>query len=216
MKKVKEMLSSIITIVLLLCIGAGIGFHYGLHFSDPEKLPVEDLSPDLKLPGESESRVITCEEIEVALFEIQELSTHAGRYTVCRNEDEVREVLGWDIFGIATNSISIRCQGIVKVGFDVSEIIVTIDAESKTVYIKLPEAKVLDNYVIWDTVECVETNNMFNPIEFSQYQTIIAEMEAEGLETMVEAGIFNSAREHFEAIVVTYLSGITTYNIVVV
>ena len=83
-------------------------------------------------------------------------------------------------------------------------------------YIKLPEAKVLDNYVIWDTVECVETNNMFNPIEFSQYQTIIAEMEAEGLETMVEAGIFNSAREHFEAIVVTYLSGITTYNIVVV
>lgn len=214
MKKVQEVLSAILTIIIIFGIGAVGGYFYRDSRQETEGEIVEHQNNDLILPGETERRKITKNEIEAALVSIQEFATYSGKYTVEKTAEEVRDVLGWDVFGATTNSISMKCQGVAKVGFDVSEITVEVDNDSETIYIHLPSAKVLDNYVIWDTVECEEKNNVLNPIEFTQYQAIISEMEEEGLEKTKELGIFDNAREHFEKIVKQFLSGMTDYKIV--
>lgn len=214
MKKVKELLGSLLVIVLLLGVGAFGGYYYATRYGANE-IVLQDDGQDLKLPGETEVRVITANEVEAAIEEIQEFATYIGRYSVVKSEDDIRKEFGWDFFGLTTNSISIKCEGVVKVGYDLSGVSVAVDDESRTVYIKLPEPKVLDNYVIWDSVECEEKNNILNPIEFSQYQTIISEMESDGLEKVLDEGIFDAARENFRTVVTHYLSGITDYRIVV-
>ena len=63
------------------------------------------------------------------------------------------------IFG-TTNSIEIKASGVVKVGYDMSKMVINVDNDSSKIYIKLPEIQLNDNYVIWDTVTCSESNNL--------------------------------------------------------
>ena len=58
------------------------------------------------------------------------------------------------IFG-TTNSIEIKASGVVKVGYDMSKMVINVDNDSSKIYIKLPEIQLNDNYVIWDTVTCL-------------------------------------------------------------
>lgn len=72
-------------------------------------------------------------------------------------------------------------------GYDISDISIKVD--DYKIYIALPQAQLNDNYVIWDTVECEEKNNIFNPISFDQYQEFIDEIEEKGLSQVEEKGI---------------------------
>ena len=74
------------------------------------------------------------------------------------------------------------CTGIVKAGYSLEDIAVRVDNESMKIYVALPQAKIMSNQLIWDSVVCNEQNSMLNPIDFEQYQTLISEIESEGLE----------------------------------
>ena len=112
----------------------------------------------------------------------------------------------------STNSIEITCKGIVKVGYNMADIVVKVDDEK--IYISIPEARLNDNYVIWDSVECNESNSIFNPIEFSQYEEIIAEIEEKGLEDVISQGIYQSAEENLKVLIEAFLSEFDDYEIV--
>ena len=88
-------------------------------------------------------------------------------------------------------SYHLEGAGCVKVGYDVSDIKIRVDDDK--IYISIPEARLNDNYLIWDTLECSEANSILNPIEFSQYQEIIDEIEEMGLEEVESQGIYQSA-----------------------
>ena len=146
---------------------------------------------DLKLPGENEKSIVTIEEVEAKLKGIAELSSYSGEYTVTYGRDSARYWLdNIKIFG-TTNSIEIKASGVVKVGYDMSKMVINVDNDSSKIYIKLPEIQLNDNYVIWDTVTCSESNNILNPIEFSQYEEIVDEIEQMGLED-VESCLLNN------------------------
>lgn len=113
-----------------------------------------------------------------------------------------------------TNTITIECSGVVKVGYEVEDIEIKVDNDSLKIYISLPEAQVLDNYVIWDTVRCQEENNILNPIDFEQYQDIISEIETEGLALAEADGIYEDAEANMETIICNFLSGFEDYEIV--
>ena len=115
------------------------------------------------------------------------------------------------MFG-STNSITITYNGIVKVGYDISDIIVKVDDE--TIYISIPEARLNDNYVIWDSLECDESNNIFNPIEFAQYQELVKEIEDMGLEQVTEQGIYKKAEENLKVLINVFLAEFDDYEIV--
>lgn len=155
---------------------------------------------------------VTVQELRTELKEISDLSTYEGKYTTSFSTEEARKVLGGVEVPFSKNKIEISAEGVVKVGYDFSEI--GIDVEDSTIYISLPEPQVNDNYLIWDTVECDETNNILNPIEFEQYKTIIAGMEKKGLESAEGKGIYASAEENIKNIISLFLAKFEGYEVV--
>lgn len=127
-------------------------------------------------------------------------------------KDETRYLLDkMPILG-TTNSIEITCKGVVKVGFDLAEIQVKISGDN--IIISIPEARVNDNYVIWDTVTCIENNNILNPIEFTQYQEIVEEIEKKGYEEAIQQGIYQKAENHMKRLISAFLGEFKDYQII--
>ena len=201
--------------LLVLALVFGAGYYVGRQKQKGEETVVDsddDEKIDLELPGETEKRVVTVEEVKTKLVELDELATYSGEYTVTLGKDETRYLLDDIAVPITTNSIEITCDGIVKVGYDVSDINVKVDDEK--IYISLPESEVLDNYVIWDSIECDEENNILNPIEFSQYQELIDEIEEKGLAQAEEQKIYDKAEENVKEIIEEFLACFDGYEIV--
>ena len=144
---------------------------------------------------------------------MSELTTYCSEYDQVLGKDDLRAVLEDVNLFFTKNSITISAKGIVKVGYDVSDFRVEVD--NNKIYITVPQAKLNDNYVIWDTVQCSEKNNIFNPIEFEQYQEIITEIEARGLEDAVNNGIYEKSDKQVKKLVKEFLSEFTDeYEIV--
>ena len=206
MKRLK-VFRDVIAVVLVFVVTFGAGYGVAKYTIESEEIVVEkevENSVDLNLPGEVEKRSVTVEEVESKLMEMAELTTYSGEYTVTYGKDEARYLLdNIKVFG-TTNSIEITASGVVKIGYDMNEIVVKVDDDK--IYIKLPEAKINDNYVIWDTVSCSESNNILNPIEFSQYEELVDEIEKIGLEDVEARGIYESATENVKKIMNGFLS----------
>ena len=207
----KDTLRGLLVVLISLALGFGAGYFY---CQDQNKGDVvADANPgDLKLPGEVERRVVTVQDVESKLEEMAELTTYAGEYTVTLGKDEARYLLDNLKIPGTTNSIEITASGIVKVGYDMKAINVKV-SDSK-IFISIPEAHLNDNYVIWDSVSCTESNSMFNPIEFSQYQEIVSEIEKMGLEDVESRGIYEDAKENLKKVMNGFLSEFVDYEIV--
>lgn len=214
MKKFLSVVRDIVTVALILAVTFGAGYYVGGNANKEEAVVVEDSSDtfDLELPFEVEKRVVTVEEVESKLVEIGELSTYSGEYTYTLGKDEARYWLDKIPVLGSTNSIEITCNGIVKVGYNMNDIVVKVDDDK--IYISIPEAKLNDNYVIWDSVVCNESNSIFNPIEFSQYQEIIDEIEAKGLEDVTSKGIYQKAEKNLKVLIEAFLAEFSDYTIV--
>lgn len=214
MTKISKYLSEIMSIVIVL---GGVfygGYCFGIKTIEPKVEEVEKSETsnfDLKLPGEVEKRVVTKDEVESKIYEISELSTYSGEYTVKKSIDESRYFIDTIRIPGTKNTIEINCTGEVKIGYDMSEIVVKVGED--TIYVALPEANVVDNHIFWDSIECEEKNSPFNPIDFSQYKELVNEIEAEGLANVESDGIYNKADEHFEEIIKEFLSEFEDYEI---
>lgn len=217
MAKVWKAISSTIAVLLTLAIVFGAGYFVG-SFPDEDAEVVEPINPteeefDLKLPAEVEKRIVTVEEVEVVLVDVSQFSTYSGEYTTTKSAEYTRYFLDNIAVPGTTNTINLECKGIVKVGYDVDEITIKVDNDSQNIYISLPAPKVLDNYVIWDSVKCREENNILNPIDFEQYQGLISEIEDEGLGLVEADGIYEDAEANMETIIRNFLSGFEDYEI---
>lgn len=204
--------------MLTLSLVFGAGYFVG-SFPDEEAEIVEPINPaeekfDLELPAEVEKRIVTVEEVEVMLVDISQFSTYSGEYTTTKLAEYTRYFLDNIAVPGTTNTINLECKGIVKVGYDVEEITIEVDNDSKKIYISLPAPKVLDNYVIWDTVKCQEENNILNPIDFEQYQALISEIEDDGLALVEADGIYADAEENIITIIRNCLSGFEDFEII--
>ena len=218
MAKIWKAISSTVAVLFTLAIVFGAGYFVG-SIPDEEAEVVEPVAPaeeefDLELPAEVEKRVVTAEEIEVVLVDISQFSTYSGEYTATKSAEYTRYFIDDIPVPGTTNDIAIECQGIVKVGYDVENIAITVDNDSQKIYISLPAPRVLDNYVIWDTVKCQEENNILNPIDFGQYQALIAEIETTGLAQVEAKGIYEDAAENMMIIIRNFLSGFEDFEIV--
>ena len=218
MAKIWKAISSTVAVLFTLAIVFGAGYFVG-SIPDEEAEVVEPVAPaeeefDLELPAEVEKRVVTAEEIEVVLVDISQFSTYSGEYTATKSAEYTRYFIDDIPVPGTTNDIAIECQGIVKVGYDVENIAITVDNDSQKIYISLPAPRVLDNYVIWDTVKCQEENNILNPIDFEQYQALIAEIETTGLAQVEAKGIYEDAAENMMIIIRNFLSGFEDFEIV--
>ena len=213
MKKAMKTLAALCAMLLFAALGFGGGLWYSAR--TPDAATVTPVPADvLSLPGEAEKVVVTREEIEAVLCEIREFATYSGRYTVSKTEDVWRS-LDERALPLTRNTVAVRCEGVVKAGYDLDRVSVEVDDRSETVYIRLPEVSVLDNYVIVDTVDASgSVNNPLHPLHFEQYRDVIIGVEEEGLAQVTEKGLFRHAEESFRKLVTQCLAGVTDYRIV--
>lgn len=211
-KIVREIVSAIIVIAMFVGI-FGAGYWYGRLTKGKIVNQQESKTFDLKLPGEVERRTITKNEVETKLIAIGELSTYMGEYEVERTEEQTRYMLDNIPVPGTTNEIGIKCVGIVKVGYDMEDIVVKVDNESQKIYVAIPEPDIKDNYIKWDSIENTENNNILNPIEFSQYQNLFSELEEQGLEDAIDKGVYDDANSHLKEVINSFLSCFEDYQI---
>lgn len=220
MKTVKEIGSTIAVILFFLAVGFCFGYGLRLYLQTGQAEIVEKDNRgggnqfDLQLPGEVTKRIVTKEEIVNKLEPISELATYSSKYTISKTVDSTRNVIDNIPIPGTTNTISLECTGIVKVGYDITEINPTIDNKSQKIYIALPAPSLLDNYVIWDSVTYTESNSILNPIAFGQYKTLIEEIEQAGLEQAKKDGVYDDAEEHIKSLISIFLAGFEEYEIV--
>ena len=215
MKKAISNIVYTVFCIALLALVFGAGYYMGTNNENGEIMSASDSADyGAQLPGETVVSVITEEDIEVQLHEIGELSTYIGEYTVEITEGTSRHILEDISIPLTQNLINLKCTGNVKVGYDLDDIDVRVDNTSKKVYISVPEPEVKSNYIIWDTIEYSEKNNVLNPIQFSQYKDLIGKIEEDGLQQAEDDGIYNSAEENLKNIIVNYLGKFDDYEIV--
>ena len=213
--KISRVFRDAIAVITVAAVIFGAGYFVGKQSIEPEGVTVVNRankkSFDLRLPGEVKKQVITVEEVESKLMEMAELTTYSGEYIVTYGKDYPKYFLNDIKVPGATNSIEITVSGVVKVGYDVDEIVVEVDDDK--IFITLPKAKLNDNYIIWDTISCSESNNILNPIEFSQYEELVDEIEKIGLERAEAEGIYQKAEENVEQIMNGFLAEFKDYEI---
>ena len=213
-KAVRDVAMGLLLIAILLAVGFGGGYAYRQYMLEQSAEVVDNsVDPGLSLPGEAEKRIVTIDEVEAKLVEIDQLATYMGEYTATKSAEYSRHILDDIPVPGTTNSIAIDCTGVVKVGYTVSDIVPTVDNESEKIYTALPTPDVLDNYVIWDSVQYAESNNILNPIDFAQYQTLIQEIEKEGLAKAEEEGLYQAAEENVKMVIQNFLAGFEGYEI---
>ena len=205
--KNRHIVRRMISLILALAIGFGAGYYV----SNSMKWDFEDEDDSDSIV--TEKRSVTAEDISAKLVEIKEISTYSCEYTVKESVDSKRFLLDDIAIPLTKNKITISCDGIVKVGYDIDEIKVSVDDVSQTVYIGLPQAKLNDNYIIWETVKCKETNNILNPIDFDDYQKLIGELEAKGLAAAEENGIYTDAEQNMKMIIINFLAEFDGYKV---
>lgn len=214
MKKLGKLISIIFSVVIVVGSAFTGGYFLGIK-QIPEYEVVENTADenDLQLPGEVEKSIVTVDEIKSKLNEISEFSTYESEYEVTKGKEYVRHMLDDIAVPGTANEVTLKCKGVVKVGYNLSEINPVVDPESGIIYIALPEIKVNDNYLIWDTMECIENNNILNPIDFAQYKELATEMETQGLKDAESKGIYAKGEEYVKELIVNFLGCFDGYEV---
>ena len=214
MNKFGKLISIIISVFIVAGSAFAGGYYVGIN-QTPEYEVVENTvaENDVQLPGEVEKSIVTVDEIKSKLKEISEFSTYESEYEVSKGKEYVRHMLDDIAVPGTANEVTLKCKGVVKVGYNLSEINPVVDPESGIIYIALPEIKVNDNYLIWDTMECVEDNNILNPIDFAQYKELATEMETQGLKDAESKGIYAKGEEYVKELIVNFLGCFDDYEV---
>lgn len=215
--KIFAKIGSVILILASLIGAFGLGCYYTeLNQENKTEIfePQQSEEVDLQLPGETVTREHIVHEIESTLEKISEFSTYSSKYTITDGDKFARKWIDeWNIPG-ATNSIQVTASGIVKVGYDFNDIKKDVDFDNKKIYISLPEIKVLENHVIWDSIKVVENNNILHPISFSQYQDIISGIEKSGLEDAINKGLLEQGEESIKELLLVFLSDFEGFEVI--
>ena len=90
-----------------------------------------------------------------------------------------------------------------------------VDNDSQKIYVSLPEAKINSNQLMWDSsMECNEKNNILNPIDFEQYQTLISDIKAEGLREAEKNGLYDTVEQNAKNLITNFLGCFVGYEVV--
>jgi len=155
---------------------------------------------------------LTDDHIEETLTQIGELATTSFEYSNQKTVTDTRKIFGFDIPG-TTKTVTIVYSGVIKVGYDVLTLPCAVDEAEKTLTFTLPQPTVLDNYIILDTLQCTDGNNILNPIGSEDIVGYFGEIEAEELARAEENGIYEQAEEQLKSILIHYFADFPDYTV---
>ena len=174
-----------LTVILIAALAAGGIFIYQKFFRDDDQVTTETL------------------DIEGVISEIGELAT--AEYSFKAPEVMEREKLSlWGLTIPGTGNKVIFCyEGTVKAGIALSDVKVTVNENNKTVFIRLPDAKILsteldnDSFEIYDEEKGVFSKN-FNLTDFNEAQK---DLKDNVKQSAIESGLLNKAAENAQLLI---------------
>ena len=173
---------------------------------------IQNLETQLNVAREETSHVeITDIHIEHKLEQISELATYSYTYSNYKEVENTRTLWGMDIPG-TKNKLEITYSGVIKAGFD--EIPTPeVDETRKQIKFVLPEAKVLDNYIILDELQTTDKNNIFNPIGSAQVVSYFSEIQEDEQARAIEEGLLTKAEENAKTIIKNFFAEFEEYEV---
>lgn len=151
--------------------------------------------------------------VEHQLSAIQELTTYSYTYSDFAIRESSRSFAGIKMPG-TTNTIIIVYNGTIKAGFDLSDVEIETDEDTKTVHITLPDVSVFSNEIDTDSIRTYEFNNIFNPITGAGFIEDLQKEKASHLEKAKEEGLLKLAEEHAKQTITTLFSAFDGYGVV--
>ncbi len=213
LKAIKNVVAAVIAIAIVFSAGYYVGKLPSVNAETTN--PSKNENFGLKLPGEIEKTVVTVDEVKAKIQEIGELTSCEGSYIVTKGQDFTRYMLDNIPVPGTTNHIELTCSGIVKAGYNLDDIAIKVDNNSKTIYVSLPNVKINSNQLIWDnSMECKEKNNILNPIDFEQYQILITDIKAEGLQEAENNGLYNMVEQNAKHLIENFLGCFVEYKVI--
>lgn len=155
---------------------------------------------------------LTDKVVMTKLQEIGQLATYSYEYKGVREIKDSKQLFGWNIPG-TTHTIHLSYDGIIKVGYEVSDIQVSVDNENKIINVRLPEPKVTDNSIALNADSYDQQNNILNPINGDEPIAELDTIKAEELEKAENAGIYELAKGNAKKLISGLLAGFDGYNV---
>lgn len=167
------------------------------------------------LPGPvAEEKVeITDQEVKEMLVSKSDLVTYSFEFDNVTEVKNTRQLFGHDV-PFTTNTVTIKYSGVIKTGYDVSQVKTSVDNDKCRIYVTLPEVKVTDKYLYEDKLEYSEKNNIFNPISSDKISECLEEILNTELQRAEEQNIYGLAEENAKEIITNILSVYDEYTVI--
>lgn len=207
----------ILIILLIAVLGAAIFGLYKGYLYQIDKTRNDTIAYMYENFIIKEKAEVTDVHIRQKLEAIGELATYSFEYTNEKTISDAKSLFGSKVAIPGTKSeISIVYSGVIKVGYEIMDIKCEVDNDRYLIYVTIPEAKVLDNYIKLDDLQCVEKNGIFNHITTAEVLEYFKGIEDEELVIAEEKGIYGFAEEQLEVIVRGLLESFEEYEVLFV
>ena len=188
-----------IAIVVLIAIAAG-----GLYFFFKGDFLGEIFS---KEAIESSPPVVNMAALEEQVLPIGELATIEYNYTTVISSTNSLKIKNWKV-PLTTNRIIVALDGTMKIGIDVSQILMDGSESTQTVTITIPKPVVQDHYTIEETLRVLdEKKNIFNPVTIEDYAKLSVAEKKKMEEKARKDGLFERAEEEAVRIITQFAEG---------
>lgn len=134
---------------------------------------------------------------------IGELNTAEYTYSIEYSHSDHRKIFNCNI-PLTEKSLSVLYSGEVNVGYNINDMKYTVIGN--TIFFKIPEP-IVENHISKEVVKN-ENNNIFNPIEASDYAKLRNGVLDEGLKKAVAKGAYETAESELKSILITHFEGL--------
>ncbi|MCF0106560.1 MAG: DUF4230 domain-containing protein [Holdemanella sp.] len=203
MKKIKRITFAVFVIALLVA-GGYVGWKY-----IPKSNNIVEASDGLIPPGKTTKAILVLNEIKSSIKELAEISTYEEEYSVKRAYEEPLWLFDEYAIPFTKNYLELDCNGIIKAGYNLEDI--EMNVKNGKICITLPEVKINSNELI--NCDFKEKNNTFNPINSTQYEELLAECKAMGLEEADKSKLYDKAEENAKKIIKDMVENISDYDV---
>lgn len=150
-----------------------------------------------------EAVVFDADAILEEIQEIGELATMEYRFTNVGTLDAVDTFrhVGWTV-PFSRKTAVVTMDGVTKVGIDVSEVSITVDEDSKTIFVQIPEARILSTELFEDSlVAYIEEESLFSNITLEDSSSLRDEIKTKAEQNALESGLLTQAHDQAGVII---------------
>ena len=182
--KIFKNVSSIIVIVVLIAL-VSIGIY--------------KIRSNNKAESNKDASEVFAESVDFTVYDVKHQLSPIGEVASYKDDYEGREKIEGSrkyFKTLTKHSIDIEYKGVIKAGYEMKDIDLSVDTDRKVISVTLPEVQVLDNYIdSWNTIE--EHNNILNTIKSDEVQLYLDNnVEPRELEDSIERGLYEKAEEN--------------------